>query len=338
MVKRMAQGGRAFRPWLVGRLRDARVQPGSMLSYKRVLGRYCEWVLKEAGFRPRRETEIDIWGERYCEYVYREGLPGYLALQLTAALAWDSPDLGRKGALPLTHAAARGFRSLIEEERNSWPPLAPELAFSVAVVLTQWEELDAAAAVLCGFHCYLRTEEVAKMSVGSVMLPGDLRLGRGAKPSVTVVKAKGGPLQTVELNDLVVIRALSTTVERRRAGGGGQETRLFGGLSGKELRGWVRASLKFLGIADPPYKWHSLRHGSAAHDWGSRALTFELVKVRGRWKSDKSCRLYIAKARADFMGGGLPWGDRELVRLLVGGRHCELLGLSGGGEERFARL
>ncbi len=46
---------------------------------KRVLGRYLGWVLLEAGFRPKAETEIDNWGERYCKHVYWDGFSGCLA-------------------------------------------------------------------------------------------------------------------------------------------------------------------------------------------------------------------------------------------------------------------
>ena len=333
---RRAEGRELPRPsWGEGRLRDFRVKKGSRKGYERVLRAFGNWLVEVgANPQPEEEEKVDELGEQLIEYVHRTGLPAYWAFQLTAALQWRFPVLVKgKAGLPLSHAAASGFRKVAAEETSSYPPLVREIVLAAAAVLWSWNREVEAIAVLLSYNCYLRTEELMRLKWVHVMLPGDMRMTRGEAPSLTVEDGKSGPLQSVVITDPLVLELLMrwSTMSKRNG-----RHKVFPGLSGDKGRRWLYAALGKLGIKEHEYVWHSLRKGAAMTDSVTRALSFEQIMVRGRWESRKSCKLYIAKAKAD-LAGGLPWGHREGIMEIARTHHGTLFGLPASSA-RFCRL
>jgi hypothetical protein len=284
--------------------------------------------------QPTEVVKVDELGERFIEFVFESGRPAYWAIQLTAALQWKFPALadGRAG-LPLSHAAASGFRKMTAAESSSYPPLAREIVLAIAAVLWRWGRETEALAVLLSYNCYLRTEELMRLKWVNVMLPGDVRMTEGEIPSLTVVDAKSGPLQSVTITDPLVLELLLDWSARSKRDG---RSKVFLGLNGDKGRRWLYAALDQLGIKDHGYVWDSFRKGSAMTDSVTRALSFEQIMLRGRWESRKSCKLYIAKAKAD-LAGGLPWGHREGIMEMAKSHHGSLFG-KPTWSVRFARL
>jgi len=51
---------------------------------------------------------------------------------------------------------------------------------------------------------------------------------------------------------------------------------------------------------------HSLRHGGATHDYASHRLTTDQIRVRGRWKSEKSMHHYVGAMRSALVNRHIP--------------------------------
>ncbi len=190
-----------------------------------------------------------------------------------------------------------------------------------------------AVAALLSFNCYLRTEELMKLKWANVMLPGDARMTGGEWPSLTIVDAKSGPLQSVTITDPLVLELM---VKHKAKFGFKGGSKVFSGLNGDKGRRWLYAALNQLGISEHEYVWHSFRKGAAMTDSVTKVLSFEQIMERGRWASRKSCKLYIAKAKDD-LAGGLPWGHREGIMEIARAHHGTLFGMPSS-IARFARL
>jgi integrase len=246
-------------------------------------------------------------------------------------MEWKNPET--TGRWPRLRAAAAGFRRL--QEVSSWPPLPAELAFAAAVLLHKWRKTASAIAVLTAFHCYLRVGEVVGLTRALTVLPGDEALASRVKPSITVLKAKTGKLQSVFLECPLVIALLR---KQREVSIG--RIRMFESMTAESLREDLKLALQRLavpGATTERYVFHSLRHGGAAHDYHSGAKTFAQVKERGRWKSEDCCRLYVQRAKVWLILDGLPSKMRAPVLELVASHHGRRFDLPSV-EARFARL
>ena len=146
--------------------------------------------------------------------------------------------------------------------------------------------------LLLAFHCYLRISEVVGLERLMCLLPGDAGMVRGALPEISMRKTKTGPCQSVLIEDPLVLSLLGAFVEGKR-----KEGRLFQSLSEYGLRLGLQQALNRLGVPPGEYVVHSCRHGGAAHDYHRNLRTFEAIKARGRWRSEKSCLIYIQQAK-----------------------------------------
>lgn len=320
---------RAKRPTLRGKLHEARVEESTRKDYMRVRRFYSEWLL-EHGHHPKTLEETDELAAEYAEHVYTSGQPGYRVKKLVAALELEDPLTTDKWVR--LGAAAAGFRKL--EESTPWPPLPAELTFAAAVILYSWGKKQSAIALLLSFHCYLRISEAVGLTKALVCLPGDATLGGSVRPSITVLKAKTGKLQSVLLENDLIIELL------HRQRGSAVGSLVFGDLTAEQLREDLKLALQRLEVPqakEERYVFHSLRHGGAAHDYHSGALSFEEVRNRGRWKSEDCCRLYVQRAKLWLVIGGLPEKCSKAVRDLVTGHHGKRFELPGS-DARFARL
>jgi hypothetical protein len=316
---------------LSGSLVEMRVETETQKDYMRVRRFFNEW-LEATGEKPTDTAAVDELTERYANHVYRTGDPAYRVLKLKAALELENPRT--KDRWPILAAAAAGFRRM--QETSSWPPLPAELALAAAVLLWGWGRKQSAVAVLTAFHCYLRIGEVVGLTSQLVCLPGDASLATKVKPSLTVLKAKTGKLQSVFV-ECPLVMALLLQI---RGAGTLPRQKLFEDLTPEKLRDDLRDALVRLQVPNATaerYVFHSLRHGGAAHDFHSGNRTFAQVQERGRWKSEDCCRLYVQRARVWLILEGVPGKIKGPLKELVLGHHGKRFGLPRC-EARFAHL
>jgi integrase len=245
-----------------------RVESGTQEAYERVRRFFGEWLIAQ-GYEPRSPEEFDRRGEEYVTHVYDDGLPGYHACQLVAAMELYHPL--SKGRWVLTGGAAAGFRRV--NPGGHWPPLPAEVVLAAAACLWSWRRPEEAVALLLGFHCYLRIAEVVGLMKELVVLPGDAE--ESVPASITIEDAKTGGNQTVRLDSEFIIGL----VKRHRESNG--EVKLFARLTEDSFRKWLKKALKRLGLEDEGYVTHSLRHGGAARDYHHGFRSREEVKTRG---------------------------------------------------------
>jgi integrase len=195
------------------------------------------------------------------------------------------------------------------------PPLTWNLAVAIAVNMVSAGEVRMAIGALLQFECYLRVGEMLNLRREDVADVGDDRLDDGQNLMVLRLrKTKTGSEQDVTVRDAQVAGLLRGLLRLVPPG-----AKLFDFTAG-QYRTQLHRSCANLGLSDK-YVTHSFRHGGATRDMASGLLGIEDVMLRGRWESNKSCRIYIQRGTALRMAmtapPGLASAGRRLARNLA---------------------
>jgi hypothetical protein len=278
-------------------LTSERIGKPSLKRYLAALTPYLAWC-EELRADPSEAADFDELLSRYIQILYDNKCSLGEALTLRSSVVFFDPGL--KGLLPLADRALEGWRRL--EPAESWPPATYGLAFGAACELWLCGDVAHATAILLAFECYLRNDEVCKMSVRDVALPGDARVGRASTfAAVAIQFAKTGRRQWVTVRDPLVLSLLQGFAE-----GAQPSDKLLPGVSPDSFRQAFRRGLDLLGFPNAPYVVHSLRHGGATHDYTVGGLSLESVLERGRWRSTATARRYLQSARVLLLDVCIP--------------------------------
>lgn len=229
----------------------------------------------------------------------RDGYAAAVARQLYAALCLYWPEWVL--CLRPIHRAIKGWEKSRPPVKR--PPLVRPLAVAMAMRFVARGHPSMGVAVLLGFHCYLRIGELLRVEAWHIVPKRAARTGFSNPFSfVHIPKAKTGTQQDVEIQDSDVDWLVSVAVRAVGAGTGGagdtarNHTRLFpySDSSFRRLFAECAASYGLPRTIVP----HSLRHGGATHDYAAKQLTAEQIRVRGRWKVEKSMAHYVGQMRS----------------------------------------
>ena len=169
-----------------------------------------------------------------------------------------------------------------------------------------------AVQVLVMFHCMLRIGEAVNLRQRDIALPHQGRFG-ASSPSIIscirIAKAKTGTNQSVSITDTHVQALLQYLLATHPVG---DNDPLFQSTS-DQFTSSFRSACTALGIGDCGFVPHSCRHGGAtlAHVNG---MSIEQIMLRGRWKSNDSCRRYIQTRQAVLLTVDLPQSVHDLGR------------------------
>ena len=208
-------------------------------------------------------------------------------------LTWWRGWSGRGASFHRTKATVKGWDRL--EPAFSREPCPWEMALAMAEVLSSWDDaaVEAAAATLIAFDCYLRPSECLKLSRASVVPPH----GRGLGDKWAIIVAPSGttPSKTNTYDDTVIaaeprtgrsdVRAILAALRGRT---------LSGPLFALKLPEWnamlKQAAMKLCWTT--AFTAHQLRHGGASQDALSKALCLKQIQRRGRWEAESSVKRY----------------------------------------------
>ena len=179
------------------------------------------------------------------------------------------------------------------------PPLTWPLTIAMAIRLVGWGMPAMAVALLLGFHAYLRIGELLRVEAWHLVPAMSLR---GAYENrcgyVHIPRAKTGTMQDVTIDDADVeaLTALAARAATLMAPAAGKEAHVFpiSEHTFRRLFAECGASLSLPRTIVP----HSMRHGGATRDYTTGRRTADEVRVRGRWKSEKSMQHYVGAMRS----------------------------------------
>jgi len=264
----------------LGPLKTRMVKPGTLKRYQVAVTwffitlRMCNMCL------PKSMWEFDLLVLDIMDMAWQEGEPRNLLGDVLSGLGHFTPPLKRNLTCCWRLYDAWGRSELPARA----PPLTPLMAVAIAHFLFLEEGWSAAVAMLVGFHCFLRTSEMLSITSGAVSFATNM-----LSANIVLTETKGtsrfGGLEMVVVNDPWIVRLLaklkvgllpgdrlcSVSLPRFRL--------LFG-------RGVARLGL------DSSFKPYSARRGGATFDFRSHG-NISLTMVRGRWRNQRTARIYI---------------------------------------------
>ena len=195
--------------------------------------------------------------------------------------------------LTRSEVALRSWRR--QKDTVSYPPIPRNVATLLAAHLARRGEMHAALAVLLSFDCYLRINECLQLRRSDVRIPADHRIGEPYRHCALFLRTtKTGKNLSVEVFDPAIARLLHRCLLTLPLG----SSRLFPFSEAVFREQHVKGTLHQLALGHLHFVPHSFRHGGATHDFVSRRMSSEYVRIRGRWKSQQSADRYMQQLAA----------------------------------------
>ena len=189
------------------------------------------------------------------------------------------------------------------------PPLPADVVLGIAGWLVGQGELAAAALVVTGFNCFLRTGELLSLRRAHVRFAASHLHGVLLLPWTKSGERTAAP-ESVAFNDPLVSRLLDLACARVT------EAKRICPSSGVRLRHLFDSALQALQLDGRGCRPYSLRRGGATADFlehGSAATT----QLRGRWASLKVRRIYVTLGRESLAKMACPPESLRLCALHV---------------------
>ena len=193
-------------------------------------------------------------------------------------------------------------------------PLSPLLAAGIAGALRWWGHHRAAALLMTGYSCFLRSGEMLGLKRRDVKIFPERSTAilalRGTKTG-----QRGGHTELAVVRSAAAVRLLQSHVAALDP----DEDIL--GLSRGELCRLFRRAVAALGLADKKVTLYSFRRGGATADFfahGSKEKTL----LRGRWASARSARIYVQDAVAALADCQLSAAQENAARSLASHLFC----------------
>lgn len=261
-----------------------------------------------------RHPDLESALEAYVELAWEtDGLTKGDCKNLLSGAAFLAPELSKQGVFARAWRAISGWEKL--DPTRSWNPITRHMNLVLATLLAWGGDLEAATAILLAFHVYARGGEVDGLQDSDIALPGDSRLFDSAQGSVLLWDTKAGRMQSVSIDDPLVLAALTRQRQRNataRPGGGPLFASLSAPGSPSLLERFKGAQL-LLGFPQPLWVRHSERHGGATNDFVHGLRTESGIQIRGRWADLKTMKIYLNGAQARLQSLSFP---PEVVRRL----------------------
>ena len=250
---------------------------------------------------PNTLHDLDQQLAEHINDMYQNGEPHGYAGDLISAVSRAMPRA--RAHIPTARLWFRNWTREIKRCRAL--PIPVHAIKGLAGLGLAFDRLDLAALLPAAFICMLRTSEIYSLQCQHVVFSPD-----GTKAIIVLPHTKTSGLNMEEsiVHDRIVVAALRKACEHLKPGDTlySRPARFFG----EDLR-WLAALVGFRHERLLPY---SLRRGGATwhmHKYGSLSLTALL----GRWKNDRTAKIYIDGAAAEWATWqlGVP-AERKLER------------------------
>ena len=168
-----------------------------------------------------------------------------------------------------------------------------------------------------GFHAFLRTGEILKLSGRDVTM--------GTRTGVVVVRRSKSGLrfnmdESVALYDAHLCRLWDLCLLQRRI----EPTELLWPQSGSAFRDRFHGALAALGVGSMGFQPYSIRRGGATHSFAT-TLALDRVILRGRWRSWTVARIYLEDGQATMSSIQLSDSTKALLATFTRGLPAQLL-------------
>jgi len=243
-------------------------------------------------------NDVDYLVVEWMNNEFMEGKQAERGSKMLAAVKYFRPEFKVRGGavLPRATQALQGWRRHAPEQSRL--PLPWEVTALIAEELATTGRPTAAVALALMHHCYLRPCEVFRLTQASAVPP----IGRHRHWTLVLHPAEGLASQSVaqssktgEYDETIPVDSeefsfLNAALERLR-GSGCARTPLFS-FTQLQLSRWFASAAESLRLTALRPHLYQLRHGGASHDRSSRARSMLEIKLRGRWRCDRSLRRY----------------------------------------------
>ena len=275
---RAAQRNRA------GRLRDQRVGPNTIRRYLDAALRFCTWLYLHDELPSCSLRELDLQLASCIEALWAEGegkaVAGYalagiqhlLLVKRSFPRAWDLYGIWQRMELP-----------------RRVPPMLAEVLLGMAGYLVERGLSSIAAALLLGFHCLLRTDEVLSVTSSTANI-GPSMTGAVALP-FTKTGSRRGAQEIVTIDDPFVGRAVAHELHLRPPG-----ERLVS-CAAARFRAAFHEAAGAVGMQAAGLQPYTPRRGGATHDYLAHGDVLRTV-ARGRWSDFKVAKIYVTDGAA----------------------------------------
>ena len=292
----------------IGRLKDQKLRPTTLLRYINSVTLFINWLEGGSTPIPRQPDAWDAAISDYAEHLWETGESKQLFGDLLSGL----PHF-----LAETRGSLKGSWKLFATWKRLELPVRA-VPFSTDVLLAMMgaalmeDDLEQAGAYILGFMCMLRTGELVSLRWGDLSFhPRPLRM------VVRLGLTKGGQRrglanETVVCDDPATIRFLSALHGTFPRGD------IVVGKTPQRFRQIFNAHLKYLHIDRHCYFPYSLRRGGATSQYRATG-NLAWVAVQGRWASQSTARIYIDDGMAAIQEQNFP---PEAIRTVA--KHASL--------------
>ena len=285
----------------LGRLSDLRVTARTFNRYVRSASRFLEWA-REAGNGGLAASDAAL-EHQLCEYIeelWQEGEGRSAATDVMSSVCF---------LLKKPRSFHAGWRLCSTWSRLELPCRAPPLTQDLLLAMCGYAcsigRADLACGLCLGFHCLLRTAELAGVCVEHISL-GPRRTGVLALP-LTKSGQRRGAQDIVTLDDSCVGALVAGLLCRTQKGS------LMPGVTSRTLCDFFKEAAVQLDIVSLNLRPYSLRRGGATHDFLVHGSVQKTI-LRGRWSDLKVARIYITDGLAVQSQFGLTDAARSRCR------------------------
>lgn len=248
---------------------------------------------------PTSQHDLDQEIAEFINDMYQNGEPHGYAGDFISAISRAIPRA--RAHIPTARLWFRNWGR--ELQRSRALPMPAHVVTGFAGLALAMRRMDLAALLPTAFTCFLRTSEIYGLQRQHITFKPDL-----SKAIITLpqTKTSGPNSEEVVVHDRAIVQALFEVCKSQRLEDYfySRPARFFG----EDLR-WLASLTGFRHQRLQPY---SLRRGGATwhmHKYGSLSLT----ALRGRWKHERTAKIYIDGAAAEWAAWHLTGEATQLL-------------------------
>jgi hypothetical protein len=291
----------------IGRLRDQRLRPTTLLRYCNCVTLFVDWL--EQGARPI-PSPLDEWDAAisdYAEHLWETGQGMQFLGDLLSGLPHFMPKV--RGNLKESWKIFGTWKTIELPVRAV--PFSPKVFLAMVGAALLDDDWSQAAAYLVGFICMLRTGELVGLRWGDLSFhksPHRLVISLGTTKGG---QRRGIPNETVVTDDLATIHFLAAIHNEKAYGD------VLVGRSPQRFRKTFKEHLERLHIDKIHYFPYSLRRGGATSLFRA-TNNLPWVTVQGRWASQATARIYINDGMTAVAEQSFPFKATKAIAVHAG--------------------
>jgi hypothetical protein len=291
----------------IGRLRDQRLRPTTLLRYCNCITLFINWLEQGGTLMPKQPEQWDAGIADYAEHLWETGLGIQFLGDLLSGLPHFMPRL--RGCFKESWKIYGTWKTLELPVRAV--PFSPKILLAMIGTALLDDDWPQAAAYLVGFMCMLRTGELVGLRWGDISFhksPHRLVVSLGTTKGG---QRRGIPNETVVTDDIATIHFLAALHRGKEKGD------VMVGKSPQHFRKTFKEHLEKLHLNDTRYFPYSLRRGGATSLFRA-TNNLPWVTVQGRWASQATARIYINEGMTAVAEQSFPLKATKAIALHAG--------------------